>query len=250
MIIVMTCYNASKWISFAIDSLKKQTYHNWKCFIIDDCSSDNSVEVIMNNVENDNRFYVQLNSSRMGAVYNKSVMLYECMNPEDEDIIVTLDGDDELAHENVLKELNEVYDSDKVWLTYGDFEYGKDTPKYAGEINWNIPIRRQPFKYAHLRTYKWFLLKNIPYQDLQYGNGTWFRVPEDWVFMLPMLELAGKDHVVFIKKPWYRYRITPLYDMKVNRKEGDEVRLILLNMRLPYEQTEKEELKKWTCDWI
>ena len=44
--VLMTCFNASKYIIFSLESIIKQKYKNWELIIIDDHSSDNSTEII------------------------------------------------------------------------------------------------------------------------------------------------------------------------------------------------------------
>lgn len=43
--IIMPAYNAEKYISAAIVSVLSQTYKNWGLLILDDCSSDHTVEI-------------------------------------------------------------------------------------------------------------------------------------------------------------------------------------------------------------
>ena len=43
---VVTSYNYAQYIEQALDSIKAQTYKNFEIIIVDDCSSDNSVEVV------------------------------------------------------------------------------------------------------------------------------------------------------------------------------------------------------------
>lgn len=42
----MPCYNSSKYISDAIESILRQDYQNWELLIADDCSTDNSADII------------------------------------------------------------------------------------------------------------------------------------------------------------------------------------------------------------
>lgn len=44
--IITPCYNSSKYISQAISSVIAQTYENWEMLISDDCSTDNSREIV------------------------------------------------------------------------------------------------------------------------------------------------------------------------------------------------------------
>lgn len=44
--IIMPCYNASRYIGDAIESVLSQTYTNWELLVTDDCSMDNSTEIV------------------------------------------------------------------------------------------------------------------------------------------------------------------------------------------------------------
>ena len=43
--VVMPAYNAEKYIGEAIRSVQSQTYTNWVLLVIDDCSTDHTVDV-------------------------------------------------------------------------------------------------------------------------------------------------------------------------------------------------------------
>ena len=44
--IIMSTYNQSKYIKASLDSIINQTYKNWKLLIIDDCSTDHTIEIL------------------------------------------------------------------------------------------------------------------------------------------------------------------------------------------------------------
>lgn len=54
--IIIPNYNRAHLISQTLESIKNQDYHNWECLIIDDHSTDNSVEVIQHFIIKDQRF--------------------------------------------------------------------------------------------------------------------------------------------------------------------------------------------------
>ena len=44
--IIMPSYNTEKYIKETINSVLNQTYKNWELIIVDDCSSDNTDEIV------------------------------------------------------------------------------------------------------------------------------------------------------------------------------------------------------------
>lgn len=53
--IITPTYNSEKFISAAIQSVQNQTYPNWELIIIDDCSTDKTVEIINEAIKSDSR---------------------------------------------------------------------------------------------------------------------------------------------------------------------------------------------------
>ena len=53
--IITPNYNASKYIAATIESVQNQTYKNWELLIVDDCSTDNSIEIIKTLQKKDTR---------------------------------------------------------------------------------------------------------------------------------------------------------------------------------------------------
>ncbi len=53
--VIMPCYNAGLYIEQAIKSVLFQTFQNWELLVIDDCSTDNSVEIIKKYEQQDRR---------------------------------------------------------------------------------------------------------------------------------------------------------------------------------------------------
>lgn len=53
--IITPNYNASRYIAATIESVQNQGYENWELLIVDDCSTDNSVEIIKTFQQKDER---------------------------------------------------------------------------------------------------------------------------------------------------------------------------------------------------
>ena len=44
--IIIVAFNSDKYVKFSIESIKKQSYRNWELLIINDCSTDNTKNII------------------------------------------------------------------------------------------------------------------------------------------------------------------------------------------------------------
>lgn len=73
--IIIPSYNCANYIRETIESILAQTYQNWELLITDDCSTDNSVNVIQSYVEKDTRIkLLKLDvNSGAGAARNNSI---------------------------------------------------------------------------------------------------------------------------------------------------------------------------------
>jgi len=67
--IITPLYNSKKFIEETIESVLNQTYYNWEMIIVDDCSSDNGIEIVNHYKKQDNRIkLIKLKKNSGGAV--------------------------------------------------------------------------------------------------------------------------------------------------------------------------------------
>ena len=72
--VLMSCYNADKWLSEAIDSVLKQTYGNFEFIIIDDGSTDNTSEIIKKYSDADSRIiFIKKNNTGLADSLNMGI---------------------------------------------------------------------------------------------------------------------------------------------------------------------------------
>jgi Glycosyltransferases involved in cell wall biogenesis len=62
--IILPNYNKAKFLDEAIKSVITQTYKNWNLYIVDDCSSDDSLKIINNYSNLNNVHIVKLNKNK------------------------------------------------------------------------------------------------------------------------------------------------------------------------------------------
>ena len=73
--IIMPSYNTGKFIKETINSVISQTYSNWELIIVDDCSTDNTEEILKN--INDDRIIYLKNEKNSGAAVSRNKALRE-----------------------------------------------------------------------------------------------------------------------------------------------------------------------------
>ena len=97
--IVMPSYNAEKFVSETIESVLRQTYTNWELIIVDDCSKDNTAEVVAN--FQDARIRFMRNEKNSGAAVSRNRALREAKGKW----IAFLDSDDLWEPEKLEKQI-------------------------------------------------------------------------------------------------------------------------------------------------
>ncbi len=65
--VLMTAYNAESYIGLAIESILKQTYKNFEFIIVEDCSTDNTWEIIRKYSKKDKRIIAIKNKKNIKA---------------------------------------------------------------------------------------------------------------------------------------------------------------------------------------
>lgn len=66
--VIMPSFNTGHWIEQAISSVCAQTFDNWELLIVDDCSTDDSLEKILTWTHKDSRITVVRSEQKQGPV--------------------------------------------------------------------------------------------------------------------------------------------------------------------------------------
>ncbi len=64
--VVMACYNSERYLREAIDSVLGQTYGNLELLVVDDCSTDSTVDIVQNYMKADDRVRLIQRAARGG----------------------------------------------------------------------------------------------------------------------------------------------------------------------------------------
>lgn len=227
IVVVTPTYNAENYIEKCIQSVVTQDYDNWHMYIIDDCSTDSTLEVIDRVVGETPNITVIRNNTNKGAPYNHVSTIKQHCNPDD--IIMLIDGDDALVNSNqIFHYYNNLYDG-TTEFSYGSCWSMVDSipliaqhyPKHVKEnrsyrnhrFNWNMP-------YTHLRTFKAGLLLTLDDSNFQDEDGKWYKAGGDGAVFYSVIEKADPAMIKIVQDVVYLYNdASPINDYKVN---GDE----------------------------
>lgn len=86
--VIMPAYNGEKYIGDAIESVLNQSYDNFELIIVEDKSTDNTLEVIQKYI--DSRLFLYLNSQNRGIAYSTNLGIAKSKGK----YIALLDDDD------------------------------------------------------------------------------------------------------------------------------------------------------------
>lgn len=240
--VITAMYNFAPWIEENIRLLAEQTDRDFQCILVDDMSTDDTVERARRAIGADSRFRLVVNQERKYKARNVFDAI-AMTGADDGDVVVMVDGDDKLADTKVLALLRETYASRDCWMTYGSCadSQGRRTDvscPYSEDVVRRNAYRRHKWLAFHLKTFRYGLWKRIRpdaftvskeeyrtalrralltarfrswsnwrrirLEDLHDPSGRFIRRVDDKAFTLPMLEMAG-DKAVFIEQVLYIY---------------------------------------------
>ncbi len=262
-VILITSFNNEKYVTRNLDyAMSQQSTVPYQVIYVNDQSTDNTAALV-----NDYKRTYDLPDSRLLVINNEERLgsgggnIYRTVHTHIEDykVVVCVDGDDYLAHTQVLKHLEKVYANPDVWMTYGSFVVIPEG------IHWTIcggypddVIQQRSFRKhynvpSHLKTFRAALYKRIKREDLiNDETGTFYDKAWDMAMMFPLLEMCAPydaespNHSYYIDDILYMYNYdNPLSDYQDTGRE-EQMRLDRKIRRLkPYEPLDSLFEEEW-----
>ncbi len=217
--IIMPAYNAAKYIQASIDSVRQQTFTNWELIIINDGSTDNTIEIVKENERIDTRIkLINQKNSKQGAARNAGLRLAKG------EWIAFIDADDLWMPQKLETQLLPQFDADVIY-TGGTilFEENKTTKRYQSEYGaytgsemYNILFCRYNIIPNLSVMMKAHLVSKIGYQD----ESMEINCSEDWEYWLRLarngVSFYGINENLFI----YRVHALGSSQNQIRMQEG------------------------------
>lgn len=199
--IVIANYNSELYIQDVLDSVAKQTYRNIEVVIIDDKSSDNSLEIIDGFIgKTDLKVVFVVNKVNLGGGQTKLQGLTYATG----DLIAFLDCDDYL-HENAIERMVQAHhENENASLVYSDAYRIDNNNNITGLLGKARQVKEGSTILEEDCAFHFASWKRSFYKLLDTGFSGKFNIAYD-LDLYYKLEEVGK--VIFINEPLYYYRV-------------------------------------------
>ena len=206
--VIIPVYNVEKYLRQCLDSVVNQTFKDIEIIVINDCSPDNSLQIIKDYQQKDDRIVlIDLKQNvGIGLVRNEGLKIAKGK------YVTFIDSDDWLANDyvEVLYNTIEKYQYDVISPNF--YSYDEITKKLSSGIQpqcfYNINISNIKLKQKFLYFEKTHYLRKIFNLEFLRRNNIVFHINglEDTLFIWEVLLNTNK--FMFIEEKLYYYRIS------------------------------------------
>lgn len=119
--IVTPTFNSSSHLPETIRSVVEQDFQSWEHLVVDDCSSDNTADLIREYAERDGRVRAYYLKENRGAAYARNVAIEQARGR----YIAFIDSDDLWETDKLSKQLN-LFKTTNASLVYGGYYWLND----------------------------------------------------------------------------------------------------------------------------
>lgn len=213
--IIMPTYNCAKFIGKTIESVIAQTYENWELIIVDDCSKDNTEEVVSKYKDNRIKYHRLENNS--GAAVART----EAMKKASGRYMAFLDSDDLWKKDKLEKQL-EFMNKNNYNFTCTEYE---QIDEEGNKLNKVIKVKKRA-------DYNRILL------DCPVGNSTvMYNVEKLGKFEVPNIRKRNDDALwlQILKKEKYIYGMPDIlmeYRIRSNSISSNKLSLVKYHWQL------------------
>lgn len=195
--VVTTAYNIESYVKKCIDSLLSQTHKDIEIIVVNDCSMDKTMDIVMQ--YNDERIKVVNHETNMGAGWARRTGIEHATG----DYVITVDGDDWLSEDFIEKLAKNAEETDAdivsggITFIWGDTYW--ETKRFLPHISEGM-AKFQDYANRKIVFLNNKLVRRSMYDTVPYSTR---RYCEDTPVILPLLYYANK--VSYIDTQGYYY---------------------------------------------
>lgn len=216
--VIMPAYNSENYIKSAIDSVLAQTYGNFELILINDCSTDSTLDIMNEYAKKDARITVVSNKVNSGVSFsrNRTIMMSEG------EYVAFIDSDDIWAPEKLEKQLELIASNPDAVLVYTASGFIKhDGSKIDFILHVPEKISRKELLKQNIISCSSVLVKRSCIEGVKMPDD---RMHEDFATWLKILK--SEKYAYGIDEPLLIYRISK------NSKSSNKLKAALMTWRV------------------
>lgn len=231
--ILIANYNNGKYFKDCFESIINQKYNNWEAIIVDDFSTDDSIEIIKAIIKEDSRFKLFENENNHGCGYTKR----NCAELAKGEIAGFLDPDDTLTPDAIELMIQAHRDNPNVSLVHSNLYFCNEELSSLSvydrakgvEVNKNFINAEN-----HVTAFSTF---KMSFYKMNVGIDAFFLRAVDQDLYLKMAETGP---FYFIDIPLYNYRI---HKKGISTSKADQALYWYLKVVMKAEERRKVNLE-------
>ncbi len=202
--IAMTTFNGEKYLKEQIDSILNQTYKDFELIICDDCSTDNTQNILKEYEKKDNRIHLYFNSNNLGFKKNFEKAISFCKG----EYIAFSDQDDVWEDWKLQESIDAI--GNKMLLSTDSLLVDENLKSLNRTFKGNLGIKKVCLDQE-------FLLKSLIHHSFIQGttilaNSNFIKkylpIPDDCIYhdLYFAICAALNNSITYLDKPSVRYR--------------------------------------------
>ena len=219
--VIVPNYNHARYLEQRLDSVFGQTYQNFEVIILDDCSTDNSLEVISRYKNNPHLSQIVVNDTNSGSVFRQWDKGINLAKGE----LIWIAESDDYCELNMLEELVGAYlAKPNVVVAFSSYVIFSDDGYLSRSKN-----RTTQYFHGMRFVRGWMSMENAimnasgavfkrnAYYNLLSGEHMSYRGSGDWLFWS---QIAVQGYVAFVRKNLTYFRLSPKTVTGKNMQSG------------------------------
>lgn len=215
--VIIPVYNVEEYLRQALDSVVNQTLEDLEIICVDDCSTDNSLDILKEYASKDSRFKIYQQKENQGQGVARNIALDMATG----EYIAFLDPDDWIEP-NMYEEMYKMARINNAHIVYSDYEfYFEDTKKtfrtnkskelltrFQIKLENNSSYSNKDIKKASFRALPnvvWNKLYKRDYINKLNVRFSHHRLIEDHIFSIPLKILSENNF--YTHNTYYHYRV-------------------------------------------
>lgn len=237
--VLLPTYNGEKYIKEQIDSILNQTHQNIRLIVSDDCSKDNTPQILKEYEQKDDRVEVYIQDENLGVVKNIEFLLKKVKN----EFYMLSDQDDVWLPKKIEKSLEKLKE-ENADLVFGDLEVVDENlntiyPSFGDFMLLNRKIKKYINSYRVNYLYNCVTgctilsKKNTIDKIIPIPSKSKYLIHDHWIGIV--VALNGK--MAYMTEKYIKYRQHGNNQIGTNKishgfRKLDEVRELFINVKL------------------